>query len=203
MLSLKVSSRILSIGGGFLLGALGLLATMVTVNAFVQGKEKAVAEAAGFSTYEEYKLRKAQGYSTKAQYETHLKLQQEQQRLARKQEADKSEIQRRAENLAEEQKCKKDLQCWADRKSISAAVRCQKPVESMAKYDFEWTDGWLEPKFSHFRWDNKGKLWVTYIGDKIKFQNGFGAWQRYRYECDFDTMNDVVLDVRAQPGRIR
>jgi len=25
---------------------------------------------------------------------------------------------------------------------------------------------------------------VTTIGDKIKMQNGFGAWQHMTYECD-------------------
>ena len=26
---------------------------------------------------------------------------------------------------------------------------------------------------------------VTYIGDQIKFQNGFGAWIQHTYQCEF------------------
>lgn len=103
---------------------------------------------------------------------------------------------------AEEAACKKDLSCWGEKHSISAAVYCDDYVENLAQYSHEWTDGMLEPKFSHYRWKNIDKGVVTYIGDKIKFQNGFGAWQNYVYECDFDPVTDTILDVRAQAGRL-
>ncbi len=103
---------------------------------------------------------------------------------------------------AEELACKQDLQCWGEKHSIAASVRCDSYVEKLAKYSFEWTDGMLEPKFSHFRWKNKDQAIVTYIGDKIKFQNGFGAWQNSIYECDYDTATESVLDVRAEAGRM-
>ena len=76
-------------------------------------------------------------------------------------------------------------------------------VERLAKYSFEWTDGVLGSKFTHFRWLNKEKGTVTFIGDKIKFQNGFGAWGNYIYECDFDPKSNVVIDVRAREGRLQ
>lgn len=98
--------------------------------------------------------------------------------------------------------CREDLQCWGDKHSIGAAIRCRAPVEKLAKYSFEWTDGWLEPKFSRFRWASKSAGTVTYVGDKIKFQNGFGAFQFYTYFCDYDPDHEVVLDVRAVPGRL-
>jgi hypothetical protein len=72
----------------------------------------------------------------------------------------------------------------------------------LAKNNFEWTDGLLEPKFSHYRWKNQDAGEVTYIGDKIKFQNGFGAWTYHTYECDLDASGETVLAVRAQPGRL-
>nr|VFK35242.1 MAG: protein of unknown function (DUF4875) [Candidatus Kentron sp. MB]VFK77195.1 MAG: protein of unknown function (DUF4875) [Candidatus Kentron sp. MB] len=74
-------------------------------------------------------------------------------------------------------KCQMDLRCWGDKHNITASVYCDDYVEKLAKYSHEWTDGMLEPKFSHFRWKDKSKDYITYIGDKIKFQNGFGAWQ--------------------------
>lgn len=107
-----------------------------------------------------------------------------------------------ARRAAEEAACKQDLQCWGDRHTASAGIYCDNYVERLAKYSFEWTDGWLESKFSHFRWKDKDRGYMTFIGDKIRFQNGFGAWQNYIYECDLDTEHDRVIDVRARPGRL-
>ncbi|EIC20853.1 hypothetical protein Thi970DRAFT_04520 [Thiorhodovibrio frisius] len=107
-----------------------------------------------------------------------------------------------AEARAEAEACKKDLQCWGDKHTVMAGFRCDNHVERLAKYAFEWTDGFLEPKFSRFRWKSKESGVITYIGDKIRFQNGFGAWQNYVYECDLDPISEVVHDVRASPGRL-
>lgn len=98
--------------------------------------------------------------------------------------------------------CRKTLSCWAEKHTVSAAVRCKDPVERLAKNSFEWTDGMLESKFSHYRWKNQATGEVTYIGDKIKYQNGFGAWIFHTYECDLDASGERVTDVRASPGRI-
>ncbi|OQX27599.1 MAG: hypothetical protein BWK80_04550 [Desulfobacteraceae bacterium IS3] len=95
--------------------------------------------------------------------------------------------------------CHLDLQCWGDKHHIAASIRCTGHVEKLAKYSHKWTDGILESKFSQFRWINMDKGIVTYIGDKIQFQNGFGAWQNYTYECDYDPNSDIVIDVRARP----
>jgi len=117
--------------------------------------------------------------------------------------AKKSKPQKTPEQIAaEEASCKKDLQCWAEKFTASASVYCKDNVQRLAKYDYEWTDGMLEMKFSHYRWKNINKGIVTYIGDKIKLQNGFGAWQNYVYECDYNPVNNAVLDVRGQPGHI-
>jgi TM2 domain-containing membrane protein YozV len=98
--------------------------------------------------------------------------------------------------------CRQDLRCLAEKQSPGAGVYCKDPVERMAKNDFEWTDGFLERKFSHYRWKNKKAGIVTHIGDKIKFQNGFGAWVHHTYECDLDVSGTQVLGVRARPGRL-
>jgi hypothetical protein len=108
-----------------------------------------------------------------------------------------------AEDIAAELlACKKDIKCWGDQYNIEAASYCAHHIERLANYSFEWTDGWLEPKLSHFRWHDIGLGSVTYIGDKIKFQNGYGAWQNMIYECDYNPENEQVIDVRAEPGRI-
>jgi len=98
--------------------------------------------------------------------------------------------------------CMKDLQCWGDRHTGAAGVYCDDKVESLASYSARWTDGMLEPKFSHFRWLNKDQGTLTFIGDKIELQNGFGAWQNHIYECDYNPATKQVMDVRARPGRL-
>jgi hypothetical protein len=98
--------------------------------------------------------------------------------------------------------CRKDLQCWGDKYSISVGVSCKDSVVKLASYTARWTDGTFEAKFSHFRWLNKEQGTLTFIGDKIEFQNGFGAYQKHIYECDFDPAGDQVLAVRTCPGRL-
>lgn len=98
--------------------------------------------------------------------------------------------------------CRKDLNCWAEKKFVTASVHCKAPVEKLAKYSARWTDGTFDTKFSHYRWLNREQGTVTYIGDKVEFQNGFGAFQKYIYECDFNPATDVVMEVRAQPGQL-
>jgi len=104
--------------------------------------------------------------------------------------------------LADEAACRKSLQCAGDKYSISAGIYCKSQVERLAKYSSRWTDGTFEPKFSHFRWLNQEQGLITFIGDKIEFQNGFGAFQKHIYECDFNPANNQILDVRARPGRL-
>ena len=98
--------------------------------------------------------------------------------------------------------CLTELQCWGDKNVVRASVLCKTPVEHLAKYTARWTDGALEGKFPKFRWLDKDKGSLTFIGDKVEFQNGFGAYQAYVYECDFLPGENVVLAVRAEPGHL-
>jgi len=120
-----------------------------------------------------------------------------------------AKAQKLAEERAAEQKakeeaetCRKTLKCIGEKHAIEASVQCAPSIEKLAKYDHQWTDGWLESKFSHYRWKDKERNIITYIGDKIKFQNGFGAWQHHTYQCDFDLRLERATEVRAQPGRL-
>lgn len=103
---------------------------------------------------------------------------------------------------AELEVCKRNIKCWGDKYNIHADIRCDEYIEKLANYSFEWTDGWLDPKLSHFRWMSIDEGFITYIGDKIKFQNGYGAWQNMVYECDYNPEADQVIDVRVEPGRL-
>lgn len=121
-----------------------------------------------------------------------------------KQEAIKEEEARirQAQRKADYEKCKADLNCWGDRHDTDAIYKAEILIEKHAKYDFEWTDGFMEKKLSKVQWYNKSELTVSYFGDKIKFQNGFGAWQNMVYQVDYDPINDKVIGVRVSPGRL-
>lgn len=106
------------------------------------------------------------------------------------------------ERVAQEEACRADLQCWGDRKSLSATQACRNPIEGLAKLNYRWTDGWLESKLSRFSWNDRDKLIITYWGDKIEFQNGFGGWIAHTYKCIYDTENDLVIEASASPGRL-
>lgn len=97
--------------------------------------------------------------------------------------------------------CRADIQCLGDKLMVAAAVRCVNPVERLAKHSAKWVDGAMEMKFSHFKW-GPGKQSLTMIGDKVQFQNGFGAYTNMVYECDLSLDGERVLDVRAHEGRI-
>ena len=85
---------------------------------------------------------------------------------------------------------------------INASFKCAPLIERLAQNNFEWTDKWYEPKLSHFKWRDKKHEVVTYAGDKIKYQNGFGAWVLSKYECDYNVALGVALDARASAGRL-
>lgn len=131
--------------------------------------------------------RKAEQASAKTEYDAQ-----------KKQKSDDEAAQKAEQDAA----CRNDVSCIGEKKLVTAGVYCRDPIERLAKYTSEWTDGFLEPKFSHYKMKEKDSGVVTFIGDKIKFQNGFGAWQNMIYECDLDTKTDNVLDVRASAGRI-
>ncbi len=94
------------------------------------------------------------------------------------------------------------LDAGGERHLITASIECDGAIERFAKYDVEWTDGLLESKFSRAIWSDKEAGHVKYVGDKIKFQNGFGAWQNHIYTCYLDTNTRQVLNVEVFPGRL-
>lgn len=122
---------------------------------------------------------------------------------ARKAAEEQAEQRRQADAArAEEEKCRSDIKCLGEKKHIEATFACRDVVQSLAKYDYKWVDGWTDVKFSRYRWLDRTKAIITYVGDQIQFQNGLGNWVRHTYYCDYDSNNKLVLDVRASPGRL-
>jgi hypothetical protein len=206
-----------------LIGGMGLV--MMGMD---EGKKKdAEAQAKGYASNADLTRAQSLGFTSPADLAAHdtkvkaeaeaaaLKAKAEADAAAAKAAAEAAEAKRKQDEQAERERvaaaeaerkkdadCKTDLQCWGDKHSIKASFACRPYVERLAKYQFEWTDGWLDTKFSRYRWKNKSKGQVTYVGDKIKFQNGFGAWQFATYTCDYDPVADVVLNVDATAGRL-
>lgn len=117
-------------------------------------------------------------------------------------ETEQERLEKAAAAAAKEAQCRKDLQCIGNQLTLTAAGVCVTPIERLAKYSMRWTDGMLEPKFSHFRWRDKKQDVVTVLGDKAEFQNGFGAYSTVVYECDLDVGSKSPLSVRVKEGRI-
>lgn len=112
----------------------------------------------------------------------------------------------RAQAAHDEERCRKDANCWGDRFRRAAIPLCANAVEHGATYDYRWTNGWFEEKFV------SGALWhgrhgrerglVDYVGDKLMLQNGFGAWQNVIYACTFDTRLGVPVGLVSRPGHL-
>ena len=167
------------------------------------------AREAGFIDFEEQKAASEAGFETASEWNAwQARKEAEAARLERERQAEteRALLQQQAEEaerrLAEERACRADIQCWGDKHLMSAAIACQKHIENLANYSFEWTDGWLEPKFSRFRWKDKDNGIITFIGDKIMFQNGFGAMEPHTYICDYHPESSSALSVSAEPGRL-
>ncbi|MBX8575642.1 hypothetical protein [Pseudomonas cichorii] len=120
---------------------------------------------------------------------------------AKKESAAKEQAEKQAKDKVDE-KCRLDINCWGEKHFVAASVFCKTPIEKMAQYDFKWTDGMLEPKFTRQKWADKDRGVITYFGDKIQFQNGFGAFQNHMYSCDYNTLTEQVVKVNAHPGRL-
>ncbi len=105
-----------------------------------------------------------------------------------------------AEASAAAATCDADLRCLGDKHNLTAAFKCREPVERLSRFAFEWTDGVLEPKFGRFRWKDQAAGVVTYLGDRARMQNEYGAWMKAAYECDLDTRSGVALEARLLPA---
>ena len=79
-------------------------------------------------------------------------------------------------------KYKTEASTQADHETVAWRL-CSQAVEGSAKYDFEWTAGVFGARFPA-REKLAGK-WI-FRGDSMKFQNGFGAWRKIKYLCEYD-----------------
>lgn len=105
-------------------------------------------------------------------------------------------------NKLSDKDCNKSLNCVTEKAGTLALVKCQRLVENQARFDYEWTNSMtVGPRFELNKWKDKKNLIITYAGDNIKFQNGFGAWSNMKYICDYDVDAQKAIQATAIPGR--
>lgn len=101
--------------------------------------------------------------------------------------------------------CEGDIDCAQSRSMSDASVECAPQIERLARYQVRWTNEGLQPIFQRWRWSERYDIVqkygqnriIEYAGDTLQFQNGFGAFRRMAYECDYDPLADVVIAYRV------
>src|SRR5262245_51704165 len=61
-----------------------------------------------------------------------------------------------AARAAETARCRADQKCFAE-KTYGYSLHCSERIERLAKYDYKWTDGWLDFKYDRYRWKDWNK----------------------------------------------
>lgn len=90
----------------------------------------------------------------------------------------------------------------ASRVLDQASGPCSHEIERHSKYSFRWKDGPGEPRFVKAAWEDEAAGQLAFIGDRIQFQNGFGAHQDMKYICSYDTRANRVISARVYEGRL-
>ncbi len=98
---------------------------------------------------------------------------------------------------------KTDLNCRGEKARFAASILCKSAVEASATNNFRWVDGFMDSKFSHYRWTKKPGGRITVMGDKIEFMNAFGAYFPMVYECDMGDDDRSAVNLRVEKGRLR
>jgi hypothetical protein len=101
-----------------------------------------------------------------------------------------------AETEQQQAQCDADAKCFAEKHLGDAAGPCRRSIEALASYDFQWIEG---PKFSVSERYPDNPAIITYSGDRIRFQNAFGAWQVMTYACDYNVVSGEAIEARADP----
>jgi hypothetical protein len=107
------------------------------------------------------------------------------------------------EQLAEYQAHQNDAE-WLDKKfGMAAMVSCNSRADdylrSISKYAFKWDEktGWIDTRFDRIVLKTKAPGLLTLASNSASLQNGFGAYQRIKLTCDYDTSKKAVVGYSA------
>jgi hypothetical protein len=98
--------------------------------------------------------------------------------------------------------CREDVVCTAEEHAGYAEVMCKPQIEARALHDVKWSDGFMNPMMTRYKWANPEKTAITYIGDKASLQNGFGAYTPTIYLCTLDLATNKVINLEMAEGRL-
>ena len=112
------------------------------------------------------------------------------------------QVERQQKKAVDLQECKKTIECWGKNFATIATYKCKDVIETRSHYAYKWTDSFFGSKLKQFRWGNKQKYTITYIGDTIQFQNKYGAWENKIYFCEYDPFTESVVSVKMRNGRL-
>ncbi len=94
-----------------------------------------------------------------------------------------------------------DGECIFKAHLVSALNVCEDPIQNSSKYEYEWTNGLSVNIFSRYV-NEPEKHQMTYVGDKLKFTNGFNAKVNMAYWCTIDTKTNQLIDYYVSEGRL-
>jgi hypothetical protein len=97
------------------------------------------------------------------------------------------------------QKCGQAVECWAEEYARDAMGPCKSAIERESRYDVMWDNGNNLPFSRVISWADKNQTIISFHGHWVKFQNGFGAYERQSYFCDFDPKSLTVVKVTVAP----
>jgi hypothetical protein len=76
---------------------------------------------------------------------------------------------------------------------LAMITACRPIIEMLSPSYFEWTDSFMDMKFPR----SSAKIISPYVfrvtGNKLKIQNGYGAWRGMNYSCDYNAKTGEVV----------
>jgi hypothetical protein len=85
---------------------------------------------------------------------------------------------------------------------VGCAAEADDYLRSVVTYDFKWDDiGFFGIKFDHYLTKVPAPGVLTQVTNKVKLQNGFGAYKHVHLYCDYDTQAKKVLGYRIEDPR--
>lgn len=174
---------------------------LIIVLAFVasaarSSSDEARAQKLGFKDGKEFSVARENNISNVADYAKFA----EEQRIKAAEKAAQDAVltaEKERKEKEKEAKCLDDAYCYASKHEGGDYI-CKVAVEKSAQYQFKWTDGITEPKFSSYSWYDKSRKLVTLYGHRAQAQNGFGAFKNIEYSCTFNADTGEVLSTNLQ-----
>lgn len=173
-----------------------IIVLALVANAARSSSDEARAHKLGFKDGKEFATARENNITNVADYAKFA----EEQRVKAAEKASQDAVlaaEKERQAKEEEAKCLDDAHCYASKHKAGDYI-CKVAVENSAQYQFKWTDGITEPKFSSYSWYDKSRKLVTLYGHRAQAQNGFGAFRNIEYSCTFNADTGEVLSTNLQ-----